>query len=300
MGPSLAPVLMILVAMVLASCGSSRDHLSSHAPAMEDYLQGLTGDYELLPRLFQPEREGPLGEAEYQRLVESYRKSGLEALSTWDRSTLLAVVEAAFLAHARTLRYSVTAEPSPTHDGDDFHGQAVSEEVYGNPEEPLITARRVSGGAIEWRWAWLPRRDAKAPDERLEILAYPSEEPQSAVATVWEDRGGQWSCVTFADTGQSYAWAELLYVRRFAEYAHGELVGPDTVGGRRAYRLTTKGYPSDVDITYWLDAETLWLRQYEYEEDGIRYTVKLEVVNEDIRIEPPDVDVPCVEETLPP
>jgi hypothetical protein len=46
------------------------------------------------------------------------------------------------------------------------------------------------------------------------------------------------------------------------------------------------------------DAETLWLRQYQYEDSsGALITVKLEAINEDIRIVPPDVDVPCVEGT---
>jgi hypothetical protein len=284
---------------LLTSCGSGSQApagIYGNPPAVEDYLEALTGDYELLPRLFQPERENALSKGEYRGLVETYRRSGLEALPAPDRLSLLAVAEAGFLAHARTLRYSLTAEPSSTGDGTNFHGQALLEEVYGDAEGPFVTARRVRGATVEWRWGLLPNRDATAPNERLDLVTYPADEGQPAVATVWENRAGRWSCITFADTGQSYAWGELVYVRRFAEYAQGELVGPDKVGGRPAYRLTTKGYPSNVDITYWLDAETLWLRLYEYEQAGIRYTVKLDAVNEDITIEPPDVDVECVEE----
>lgn len=49
-------------------------------------------------------------------------------------------------------------------------------------------------------------------------------------------------------------------------------------------------------MQYWLDAETLWLRQYQYEEPSdALITVKLKAINEDISIEPPDVDVECVE-----
>jgi hypothetical protein len=294
-----ALALAAIGAALLASCASGSEapvSIYGNPPALEDYLEALRGDYELLPRLFQPERQSPLHEAEYRVLVDRYRKSGLEALATLDRQSLLAVAEAAFITHAKTMRYSVTSEASQTGDSDDAHGQAVLEEAYGDPDAPVVTARRIKGRAIEWRWAWLPRRDAEAPGQRLELLTYPHEEAESAVSTAWENRGGQWSCVRSEDRAQGFAWGELLHLRRFAEYTQGELLGRDTADGRPAYQLETKAYPSDVDLTYWLDADTLWLRQYEYEENGIRYTVKLEAVNEDITIEPPDVDVPCVEE----
>lgn len=72
----------------------------------------------------------------------------------------------------------------------------------------------------------------------------------------------------------------------------------DSVDGRPAHKFQGVG-AEQRDLTYWLDAQTLWLRQYEFEEDGIRYRVKLEAVNEDIRIEPPDVEVECVEDGAP-
>ena len=82
----------------------------------------------------------------------------------------------------------------------------------------------------------------------------------------------------------------------FGRFARGKLEERDILDERPAYRMAAESIESYPDITYWLDAETLWLRQYAYEEDGIRYTIELEAVNEDITIEPPDVDVECVEE----
>jgi len=112
----------------------------------------------------------------------------------------------------------------------------------------------------------------------------------------WDRTGNVWKCGRFKGSGDAWGTAQLVHLGRFANYARGEFLNRDVVDGSGAYRLRAKGEGSDPDAVYWLDAETLWLRQYEYEEDGIRYTVKLEAVNEDITIEPPDVDVECVEE----
>lgn len=115
-------------------------------------------------------------------------------------------------------------------------------------------------------------------------------------ARAWDRRGAGWVCSAVKAGREEWSSAQMAYLALFADYALGDLMGSDAIGGKPAYRFTSERPPRYVAITYWLDAETLWLRQYEYEEDGVRYRVKLEAVNEDIVIEPPDVDVECVEQ----
>lgn len=300
-----------LSAALLASCTSSGEGPPpvnsglptatplSDPPALEEYLGILgyyAGDIEVIQH-----RPAP-SESEYRQLVASYRERGMEGLSTEDRELLLAVGQVAFEAYPDTLRYSVTAEETRAGSDEARGGEAVLEEVYRHPPAaPPLAARRVQGRAIIWGWPSDPRWYPDAPSERLEFLEFfVADQPSEslfATWTEWDKRDDGWTCIK--ETGEAtpvFALMEGIRLGSLQDYVLGDLLGPDKVDGGAAYKLYSLNRTTGREITYWLDAETLWLRQYEYERDGIRYTVKLEAVNEDIRIEPPDVNVPCEEQ----
>jgi hypothetical protein len=261
---------------------------------LEDYVVNL---HELQPLLEQGsmffERAHAPNEAEYQAIVREYRERGLGGLAADDRQSLLLVAQIAFLAHADTLRYHVTAEDTSGTAQNGRTGEALLEEVYLHREAASITARRLQGTAIDWSWASLPTWNPSAPGEKLEFF---QEAPQGAalVTVVSKDtRQGGYACSTIKVSGSDWGLDHVDYYSEFRAFGLGVPVGSEIVDGRSSYKF------EQGQATYWLDAETLWLQKYEYQESGIRYTVKLEAVNEDIRIEPPDVDVPCVEETPP-
>ena len=262
---------------------------------MEDYLDNL-GTFEPLVQLI-AERQPT--KAEYEAIVEGYRAGGLEELADGDIRVLLAVSQMAFLSYQRTLRYSIVARETAPSQGGALKGEGVLEEVYvmWNGVRAMV-ARRLTGRAIEWRRS-LPEYNPEGAPERLDIFEVPPESSEVVTEAVWENSPAGWTCTQQTSYGSYFGLLGLGYEGRFAELAKSTVLAKDTIDQRAAYRLLLRG--DDVqgmpDITYWLDADTLWLRQYEYEEDGIRYTVKLEAINEDITIEPPDVNVPCEEET---
>lgn len=292
-----ALVAIAVAAALLTSCASSERAPAStygNRPAMEEYLDNL-GTYEPFVELAagrQPTKQ------EYEAIVQSYRAGGLEGLADDDVRVLLAVSQMAFLSYQRTLRYSIVARETGPLDGGGLKGDAVLEEVYvmWNGVRAMV-ARRLAGRAIEWRRS-LAEYNPNAGPERLDIFEVPPETSEVVTEVVWEKSSSGWRCTQQTSYGGYFGLLGLGYEGRFSQLAKGTLLGKDAIDQRAAYPLLLKGdsVQSIPDITYWLDAETLWLRQYEYEEDGIRYTVKLEAVNEDITIEPPDVNVPCVEE----
>jgi hypothetical protein len=240
-------------------------------------------------------------ESEYRQLVARYREQGLEGLSEEDRHLLVAVAQVAFEAYPDILRYSVTAEETRAGSAQGRGGEAVLEEVYRHPPAaPPLAARRVQGRAIMWQWLSDPLWYADAPSDRLEFLEFfVADQPSEtlfATWTEWDKRDDGWTCITGTGEATPFALAEGIRLGNLQDYVLGDLLGPDKVDGGAAYKLYSLNRTTGREITYWLDTDTLWLRQLQYEEDGIRYTVKLEAVNEDIRIEPPDVNVPCEEE----
>jgi len=160
-------------------------------------------------------------------------------------------------------------------------------------------------------WGWLsdPLWYTNAPDESVGFVSEWSGESQFVTSTEWEKRDGRWTCTIATGEATPFALAMGVRVGNLQDYVLGDLLGPDEVDGHAAYKFYNLDRTTGREITYWLDAETLWLRQYEYEGggcdesgcwgEGIRYTVKLEAINAPIRIEPPDVDVPCLEEEPP-
>jgi hypothetical protein len=149
-----------------------------------------------------------------------------------------------------------------------------------------------------WGWGLAPYWDPECRGELRLFVDFVSGEQRSegdtAIVTQWFNVGGQWMChLNAPDSSYRYYAAELDYWGLFVGITKAILSGRDTLDGQPAYRF--EDY-LDRSWQYWLNADTLWLRQFQYEEDGIRYTVKLEAINEDISIDPPDVDVPCVEE----
>jgi len=175
------------------------------------------------------------------------------------------------------------------------HIEAPSEDLSWHLDVPSVAARRIKGSNVSWSWISLPARDPEGPAERREFFEFDPQEGKFVTSMTWDRDGDAWRCATFEGRDDNWGMAHLAYLGRFGSYARGDLEGRDTLDGRPAYRFSIRGDPAWEDQTYWLDADTLWLRQYEYERDGIHYTVKLEAVNEDIHIEPPDVIVECGE-----
>ncbi len=294
----LSPLVAVVLAVVLlTSCnggGESQQDIYGEPPAVQDYLDDL-GTFEPFVELIAGRQPT---ESEYEAIVDSYHEGGLEGLAESDLRVLLAVSQMAFLSHQRTLRYSVVAGETAPSDESDLVGHAVLQETYVMWNElQTAAARRVVGTAIEWRWVSLPQHQQSAPAERIEICDLSREDSDSLVSEVWNRSGTGWNCTAFRDEAGSFAMVALAYLGKFASFAKGSLLAEDTIDQRASYRLLIEGDPvqSFPDVTYWLDAETLWLRQEQYEDDGIHYIVKLEAVNEDIVIEPPDVDVECEE-----
>jgi hypothetical protein len=280
---------LLLGAALLASCRSAdREAVSAYGrpPALEEYRQNLG---EMEPglqegSLFFWDSPGP-SDAEYRELVAQYREGGLEALPHEERRSLLMVAQLAFLAHARTVRYSATSEPGSNQEGEVAAGQVVAEEVYRHKDGPSLAAWRVRGNGIWWTVGAPRRRGPDAPHEDIILVEDVPEDAEFVTVREWERRGDQWTC-TVTKSGGGWYTVDFVRMSTMAGWPEGELLGQETIDGWSTYRF------QGGEVVYWLDAETLWLRQYEFE--GFR--VKLEAVNEDIRIEPPDVDVDCLEE----
>jgi hypothetical protein len=301
------PALTLTMAL-LTSCGSSMSApapstsapgiIYGEAPPVEEYLSNLR-ELESLAApgsIFFGELDPPSQE-EYRAIVRRYREQGLDALPREERESLLLVAQFAFLAYGDTLRYSLVAQGTEGNPQDRQHGQAVMEEVYLHDPGLLPAAVRTTGTAIGWPWPLWPRWDPDAPTEVRAFLEYPSPDAKEKfpAETVWINDTGEWTCLRWEFDSFTWAFTYGPYFSKFGRFAHGDLIGEDTLDGRPAYKFEGPNV-GEKQITYWLDADTLWLRQYEYEEDGIHYLVKLEAVNEEITIEPPDVDVECVEE----
>jgi hypothetical protein len=245
----------------------------------------------------------------YSSLVSRFREGGLEALSEADRTELLRVAGVAFLSHVETARYGVTSRDISPDTAPSHEGEATVEEVYvrrtlsgDSPTGSTVShlaARQVNTDGIAWFWGLTPYWDAEYRGESRLFVDFVSGEqyPQGATAiiTEWSSSGeGDWACYrTDPSSGYRYYAALLDYWGTFIRFAKAILSGRDTLDGQPAYRF--EDY-EDSSVQYWLDAETLWLRQYQYEEPSdALITVELEAINDDIRVDPPDVDVECVE-----
>jgi hypothetical protein len=304
---SLAALTLVIFGATWLACCSSPRHGPAAAygppPALEEYRSSL-GEYESIAESFDP-KGTLLGDEAYRALVAKYREEGLDSLSEAERVSFLYVAETAFLAYAITLRYSVTSDGPVDADGVPVvsatleevyrHLEALSEDLSSHLDFPSVAARRVKGSNVSWSWISLPARDPQAPADRREFFEFDPQEGNFVTSMTWDRDGDAWRCATFEGRDDNWGMAHLAYLGRFGSYARGDLEGRDTLDGRPAYRFSIRGDPAWEDQTYWLDAETLWLRQYEYELDGVHYRVKLEAVNEDIHIEPPGVIVECGE-----
>jgi hypothetical protein len=270
-------------------------NVGSEPPTIEDYRDELALAFEGVLRNF---RDPAPDELEYRAIVEKYYQQGLEALSPYETRALLVAAQAAFLSHARTLRYSLVTEEVGARTMEGVPGDATLEEVVPYPGVLGVLRRRIVGSGVDWPATDVPSA-APAPlaHERIEFLGNRPEHGGALSVTAWDKLDGRWTCTVMRSTQGILEMAAMGRPRNFARYALGEFVGLDTVNGRRAYKLGPAGAG---DITYWLDPDTLWLIQYEYERYGVRYLVELEAINEDIRIEPPDVNVECVEEDASP
>ena len=297
-----------MVASVLISCATSdrqrqatdQSAGSQPGPAVEEYLDIL------LPGLAAETELDQLDPGRYSSLVSRFREGGLEGLSESDRTELLRVAQVAFLSHAETARYEVTSRDRSPDTRQSHEGAATIEEVYvprtlsGNSPTGStvyhLGARRTNTDGICWSWGLEPYWDAECRGElRLFVeFVWGEQYPEGATAiiTEWSNADGQWTCYrTDAASGYRYYAAALDHWGGFMRFAKGTPTGRDILDGQATYRFDLG------PIQCWLDAETLWLRQYEFEDpNGALITVKLEAINGDIRIEPPDVGVECVEE----
>jgi hypothetical protein len=272
-----------------------------NAPPIEDYISSLREGYQTYIEEggFFFQGMTPPNEEAYMAIARNYRQTGLETLSSQDREALLLIAQTAFLSYAETIRYSVAVATNGTGAQGEQSAEAVLEEQYSFDEEHPLVARRLAGAGLSWPWPVWARRDEGSPPETRQFFGRPMQDSHGSwfvPETVWEKGDDHWSCLKVEIDAMTWAYSNYAYLENLRALGLGVLLKRDTVGGRSAYKFSGIG-AEQQDLIYWLDAETLWLRQYEYELDGVRYRVKLEAVNEDIRIKPPDVDVPCVEET---
>jgi hypothetical protein len=261
-------------------------------PVIEDYRDDLSIAFEGILR--DPEVRSPApDDGEYRAIVHKYRQDGLDALSDDERVSLLLAAQGAFLANACSLRFSIVSEGAAGSEGQNGGGQAVAEELYPYPAVLGIVRRHMTGSGIAWPWGELPRSESISPYDILQFFGHRPEDGGALSLTTWEWQHDRWVCSVASDAHGVLQIGLLGHIKNFSRYALGEFIGPDQVEGRQALRFEARG----EDLTYWLDAQTLWVRQYEFHDSsGATITVKLEAVNEDIRIEPPDADVKCVGE----
>lgn len=302
-----------LCAFLLVCCSSSGPAAVSGPtngqapPAIEDYLDSV------LPGFGRSLGLGDVDAELYSPLVRQFRERGLEALTDDERRDLLLVAQGAFLSHAQTLRYLVTSQDVSPGGPGGHDGQATVEEVYvqgtlpyyrgGFPHEPLallLGGAHVESENISWFAGLWPGWDAEASGEWLVLADFAGQGKEarldSGVLTYWLNHDGDWKCLR-----DDLATADLYQMLQLGRaenstFARGTLLGRDTLDGRAVYRFEGQRMYGVDRMQYWLDAETLWLRQYEFEWEDIYYLVKLEAVNEDITVEAPEVDVECVEE----
>lgn len=174
-----AVVAVAVAGVLLAACASSGGPATIYGdpPALQEYRDNL-GDLEILldrgSALF-PTRAGP-SQGEYRGLVDMYHEQGLQGLSNGERESLLLVAQFAFLAHADTLRYSLTTEDATAKTGNPAGGEVILEEVYRQGIVPSVAARRISGKDVAWPWTVEPRRDLGSPAERVEVYEVEVEE----------------------------------------------------------------------------------------------------------------------------
>jgi hypothetical protein len=305
-------VLVVALSLFLGlSCSSQGEPPSIYheAPAVEDYLESVLPGFAGLLELEEVDA------ARYSSLVRKFRREGLESLTDEERADFLRVAQAAFLSQAETLRYLVTSRNASPRVAEDRDGYATVEELYvegtlsGEEDASdehlvlLLGGAHVKSQSILW-FAPMPMWDPEASGELWELVSFAADGEEaglgSGVGTDWTYRDGEWTCVTVdLSTAYYYYTLEEGRAQLYSSFADGTMLGRDTLNGQAVYQFEGDQDFEVEHVRYWLDAETLWLRQYEFEDpSGALITVKLEAVNEDIRIEPPDVDVECVEEEL--
>lgn len=320
----LLAVALVLFVTVLA-CGRSRqgDNMpaGSLAPAEtpyhnvkppEEYFGLVPFDLAGLSD-FNPEYHiPPSDENDYQAALAKLRAKGLEALSDEELSLIVAVSWYAYVMQAETITYRLMETDASSK----VQSDVVVEERYrfekvGDFLAPVLvgshwTEQEGSGQRAD------PSSANPPADEAIELYESTNADTdaENTVLTRWERQGTQWNCQRGA-AGAGPVWAAMSHFYPDVGFVYAQPMGTEVIEGRPAYKLraaaVSHGWFGQPEL-YWLDTETLLPIQYEYRKTGpewadeegntLRFTI-LEV-NGKVDIQPPDVNILCVEKDFEP
>lgn len=248
---------------------------------------------------------------DYQAALAKLRANGPEALSDEEWRLVVAVSWYAYVMQAQTIKYRVVEWDASSQKQRDT---LVEERYYqfGQAEYglvPLLVARHMVERDHSGEPSATPSRETPA-DETIDLYELTGAGGEKVILTQWERQGEQWTCQR-GDAGGNYVWGTWLHFYPDLAFVNAEPAGTDVVEGRPAYRLRglqgSDGWFGDL-VSYWQDVETVLPSQYEYrksgpgwgDEEGNTQRFTILEVNGEVDIQPPNVDVPCVEEDFEP
>jgi hypothetical protein len=246
-------------------------------------------------------------EANYLAALSSAQSNGLERLSEDERLTVLFVSVAALAAQEETVTYAVVAT-DPTSKAQ-IGALTVAEmyrfDTYDGYTLPNLSRRQVTGDKMAWDFGTSPHYAVDAPQQVIESYDFTNggTEDEKVTRIRCERTKGSWSRY-LSDYTEQYGLDWFLHIFPnfpFTISIQAEPRGVQAIGGRPAYELAQvedSGPAKGGEMRLWLDKETLWPLQWEFEidEDSARslgwdyrnrgYTVRgsVEQVNAQIEI----------------
>jgi hypothetical protein len=215
-------------------------------------------------------------EQDYLAALSKAQSKGLEALSEDERLILLFVAGAALAAQEETIRYRVVAVDPVS--GEEI-GHLVTEEryrfdTYEDYTLPNLSQRRTVAEGMAWDFGASPHLDADAPTEVIESYEFTNVGTDNEEVTrircaktgkLWERLQGEYTEQYLA------SWFLPFFPRVDFLSFEAEPQDTEVIGGRPAYKLAEIedfGPAKGKERRYWLDKETLWPLQWEFEFDG--------------------------------
>jgi hypothetical protein len=215
-------------------------------------------------------------EANYLAALSKAQSNGLERLSEDERLTVLFVSVAALAAQEETVTYTVAATDatSKAQIGALTVAEMYRFDTYDGYTLPNLSRRQVTGDEMAWDFGSSPHYAVDAPQEVIESYDFANggSEDEKVTRIRCERTNGTWSRY-LSDYTEQYALDWFLHIVPNVEFSSlsAEPREIETVQGRSAYKLievSDFGLGRGTERRYWLDKETLWPLQWEFEIDG--------------------------------
>lgn len=215
-------------------------------------------------------------EQDYLAALSKAQSKGLEALSEDERLIILFVTAAALAAQEETIRYRVVAVDPVS--GEEI-GYLVTEEryrfdTYEDYTLPNLSQRRTVAEGMAWDFGASPHLEADAPTEVIESYEFINvgTDDEKVARIRCAKTGKLWERLQGDYTEQyGMSWFVPFFPRVDFLSLEAEPQDTEVIGGRLAYKLTEVedfGPAKGTERRYWLDKETLWPLQWEFELDG--------------------------------